>query len=271
MEKINNSTKIKIAIIGGIILFFGIIFIYNLVKLGIFNQDMQKTNVLNNTVVFEQPKLRIFDETRYINQFPDMIHIHYPYFIVVVPEDTKQITTVYSLIQKKEMASFNDIVLDFYNNNFLYNYHGGNTYFNGKNLKVHCNQGFIRSDTEILCIAQNTNNPLYSDLISINPKTLTQKTLYSPQDAITAVYYDNNTLYLGEYNYTTHQVYLTINGTRSKISTFVSIIYPMKNIIYIGTFKNDEAKLQTSYAQVINNEGIPSSRVLSKGKIVFYD
>ena len=271
MEKINNSNYKKFIIIVGIILFFGIIFIYNLIKLGVFNQDSQKPAVLNNKVVFDQPKLTIFDETRYINQFPDTIHIHYPYFIVVVPEDAKQITTVYSLTKKQDITSFNDIVLDYYNGNFLYNYHGGNTYFEGKKLKYHCDQGFIKSDTDIICATQNTSNPLYSDLISINPQTLNTKTIYSPQDAITAIYFYNNTLYIGEYNYTTHQVYLTINGTRSKISTFVSIIYPMKNIIYIGTFKNDEAKLQTSYAQVINNEGIPSSRVLSKGKIVFYD
>ena len=270
MEKINNSTKIKIAIIGGIILFFGIIFIYNLVKLGIFNQDMQKTNVLNNTVVFEQPKLRIFDETRYINQFPDMIHIHYPYFIVVVPEDTKQITTVYSLIQKKEVASYNDIVLDFYNDNFLYNYHGGNTYFNGKNLKVHCNQGFIRSDTEILCIAQNTNNPLYSDLISINPKTLTQKTIYSPQNAITAVYFQNSTLYLGEYNYTSHQAYISINGKKTKVDDFISIIYPFKNNMYVATLKNSENNLSGSYSEIVNSNKKVGTKLIEKDVVRFY-
>jgi len=220
MEKINNSTRIKIAIIGGILLFFGIIFIYNLVKLGIFNQDSQKPTVLNNKVVFEQPKLTVFDETRYINQFPDIIHIHYPYFIVVVPEDTKQITTVYSLTKKQKIASYNDIVLDYYNGSFLYNYHGGNTYYKGGNLKLHCDQGFIESSTNILCVTQNSDNPLYSDLISINPHTLSEKTLYSPQDAITAVYYSNNTLYIGEYNYTTHQPFLTINNKRNTVTNY---------------------------------------------------
>src|ERR1700722_9146738 len=121
MGKINNSNYRKYIIIGGIIFFFGFIFIFNLIKLGVFNQDAKKSTVLNNQVVFEQPKLRIFDVTRYINQFPDTIHIHYPNFIVVVPEDAKQITTVYSLEQKKAVSTFNDIVLDYANGNYLYN------------------------------------------------------------------------------------------------------------------------------------------------------
>lgn len=270
MKKIANSKKIKIAIIVGIVLFFGILFIYNLAKLGTFKQDSQTLAVLNNRIVFEQPKLSIFDETRYINQFPDTIHIHYPYFIVVVPEDTKQMTTVYSMDTKKQIAVFNDIVLDYANGHFLYNYHGGNTYYNGKNLNVHCNQGFIKNDTEILCVTQNITNPLFNDLININPKTLTQKTLYSPQDAITAVYYDNNTLYVGEYNYNTHQAYITKNGKRTKINTFVSIIYPMNNNMFIGTFKNDNDILLASYSLLISNNGQLSSVLQSKGKIVFY-
>lgn len=266
-----TKKQIKIVIITGVLLFFAVLFIYNLAKMQVFKEDSIKVNVLNDRIVFTQPKLAIFDSTEYLNQFPDTIHIHYPYIIVVIPENRSDISTVYNTSAKKQIAAFNDIVLDYDKGAFLYNYHGGNTFYNGKDLKVHCNQGFIKSDIDILCVTQNEANPLFSVLMSINPKTLTQKTLYSPQNAITAVYFENNTLYLGEYNYTTHQVYLTINGTRSKISTFVSIIYPMKNNIYIGTFKNDEAELQASYAQVINKEGKPSSRVLSKGKIVFYD
>ncbi|HSW97348.1 MAG TPA: hypothetical protein VLF89_05990, partial [Candidatus Saccharimonadales bacterium] len=186
MEKINNFNKRKLILIGGIILFFGIIFIYNLINLGVFNQDVQKPTVLNNKVIFEQPKLTVFDETRYINQFPDTIHIHYPYFIVVVPEDAKQITTVYDLVQKKTTATFNDIVLDYANGNFLYNYHGGNTYFRGKNLGVHCLSGFIKTTSEILCVTQESNIPLQNKLLSINPQADNIKVLYSPQDAITA-------------------------------------------------------------------------------------
>ena len=270
MRKITNRKNIKIAVITGIVLFFGILFIYNLAKIGTFRKDSHTPTVLNDRVVFEQPKLAIFDETKYINQFPDTIHIHYPYFIVVVPEDTKQITTVYSFTQKKQIAAFNDVVLDYNNGNFLYNYHGGNTYFKGENLQVHCNQGFIKSATDILCVTQNEANPLYSDLININPKTHAEKTLYSPQDAITAVYYSNNTLYIGEYNYDTHQAYITKNGNRTKINTFVSIIYQMKNNLYIGTIKNDNDNLIASYSLLISNNGQLSSVLQSKGEIVFY-
>src|SRR5258708_609149 len=270
MEKINNSNYKKLIIVGGIILFFSIIFIYNLIKLGIFNQDSQKPTGLNNKVVFEQPKLTIFDETRYINQFPDKIHIHFPYFIVVVPEDTKQFTTVYSLTKKQKIASYNDIVLDYYDKSFLYNYHGGNTYYKGKNLKVHCNEGFIKSDSEILCVTQSANNSLFSDLIIINPHTLSEKTLYSPQDAITAVYYSNNTLYIGEYNYTTHQPFLTINNKRNTVTNYISIIYPMNNELYTATYKNTENKITDSYNEIIQSGKNNTLKLIDKGRIVFY-
>src|SRR6266568_1217254 len=246
MGKINNSNKLKFIIIGGIILFFSIIFIYNLIKLGIFNK------------------------TRYINQFPDTIHIHFPYFIVVVPEDTKQISTVYSLTQKKQIATFNDIVLDYFDGSFLYNYHGGNTYFKGKNLKYHCDQGFIKSDTEILCVTQNISNPLYSDLISINPHTFATKSIYSPQDAITALYYYKSTLYLGEYDYNSHKAFLTINDKKTNFDSFISIIYPMQNSMNVATLKNTENNLSSSYTQIIYSNYNVSSNLINKGSVVFY-
>jgi hypothetical protein len=270
MEKINNSNYIKFVIIGGIILFFGTIFIYNLIKLGVFNQDFQKTSVLTNTVVFEQPKLSIFDDTRYINQFPDTIHIHYPYFIVVVPEDTKQITTVYSLTKKTKIASFNDVVLDYYNGSFLYNYHGGTTYYNGKNLKYHCDQGFIKSDTDILCVIQNSMKPSYSDLMSINPQTLTTMTIYSPQDAITAIYYMNNSQYIGEYNYNTHQTFITLNGKKITVNNYVSIFYPMKNSRYTATFKNDKNNLIATYSRISTSKSKIANTLIQRGIIIFY-
>lgn len=270
MGKINNTNNKKYIIIGGIILFFSIIFIFNLMKLGAFNQDSQIPTVLNNQVIFEQPKLRIFDDTRYINQFPDTIHIHYPNFIVVVPEDSNQITTVYSLTKKQKIASFNDIVLDYYNGSFLYNFHGGNTFFKGKNLKYHCNQGFIKSDTEILCVTQNTSNPLFSELISINPQTLSTKTLYSPQNAITAVYLENGSLYIAEYNYTNHQAYITINGMTTKVSSLISIIYPIQNNMYTATLKNTENNLSGSYSKIVNSNNEVVINIIGNGQIRFY-
>jgi len=265
-----TPTQIKIAIIGGVALFFSILFLISLARLGVFKEDQEKQTLRNDRIVFDQPKLSIFDETRYINQYPDTIHMHYPYFIVVVPEDTKQITTVYDFNQKRAIASFNDIVLDYYNGNFLYNYHGGNTYYKGKNLGVHCTQGFIKSSTEILCVIQNSTNSLYSDLIIIDPQTLITKTLYSPQNAITAIYYDKNTLYLGEYDYNAHQAYLTINGKRSKVNTFINIIYPRENNMFIGTFKNDNISFVTSYSQLVSKNGQIANILQSKGEITFY-
>ena len=268
-EKIREHSKV--IIIAGIVVFFGILFFISLARLGVFKEDNHTQTVRNDRIVFEQPKLSIFDETRYINQYPDTIHMHYPYFIVVIPEDTKQISTIYSLTEKKQVASFNDIVLDYYNNNFLYNYHGGDTFYNKKNLGVHCTQGFIKSNTEILCVIQNSNNPLInSQLISINPQKLNTKTLYSPQNVITAIYYDKNTLYLGEYDYNSHQAYITINGKKINVGNYINIIYPFQGNMNVATLKNTENNLLDSYSEIINSNKIFSTRLKEKRLIKFY-
>ncbi len=260
----------KNLIIIGIAIFFGILLLYYLARLGIFSEDNKKVKVLNDRVVFEQPKLSIFDETRYINEFPDTIRIHYPYLIVVVPEDTKKITAVYNLEEKKEIASFNDIVLDYYNGNFLYNYHGGNSYFKDKDLGISCDHGFIKSNTEILCITAKDSDPMDNKLININPQNLMTKDLYSSQNALTAIYFDKGTLYIGEYDFVTNKAYVTINGQTAPIEDLANIIYPMGNKMYVASFKSVRNNKIESYYEITNiHKGI-STKLVDKGKIIFY-
>lgn len=265
-----SKKHIKIFILVGIILFFGAMFFYYFSRLGIFSEDNPKTIVRNDRVVFEQPKLSIFDETRYINEFPDTIRIHYPYLLVVVPEDTKKITTVYSLEEKKEVASYNDIVLDYYNGNFLYNYHGGKTYFKEKDLGIHCDYGFIKSESEVLCITAKTTDPLDNKLISINPQTLSRKDLYSSQNALTAVYFDKSTLYIGEYNYAKKKAYLTVNDKQTEMDDLVSIIYPMQGQFYAASFKSAHNKKTESYYGINNTNKELTVRLINKGKLVLH-
>ena len=161
-------------------------------------------------------------------------------------------------------------MLDYYNGSFLYNYHGGNTYYKGKNLKYHCDQGFIKSDTDILCVTQNSTNSFYNDLISINQQTLTESSLYSPQNAITAVYYSNNTLYAGEYNYTSHKPYISINYKKTEVKNYVNIIYPMNNNMYASTFKNDNDKLTASYSEISTINNTVELKFIQEDNISFY-
>ncbi len=260
----------KHLIIVGIAIFFGILLLYYLARLGIFSEDNKKVRVLNDRVVFEQPKLSIFDETRYINEFPDTIRIHYPYLIVVVPEEKKKITTVYSLEEKKEVASLNDIVLDYYNGNFLYNYHGGNTYFKDKDLGISCEHGFIKSNTEILCIIASDSDQPKNKLISINPQTFTTKDLYSSQNALTAVYFDKSTLYIGEYDFNKQKAYITINNQTAEVEDLINIIYPMDNKMYAASFKSVHNNKTESYFEVNNVNEKNEIKLVQKGKIGFY-
>lgn len=267
MNEKETNNNIKVLIIAGIVIFFGILFFYYLSKLGVFSEDKKEVKVLNDRVVFEQPKLSIFDETRYINEFPDTIRIHYPYLLVVVPEDTRKITTVYSFEEKKEVTSLNDIALDYYKGNFLYNHHGGNTYFKGKDLKTHCDHGFIKSDKEILCITAKASDPLINKLISINPQTLTKKDLYTSQNALTAVYFDKSTLYIGEYNYNNQKAYLTVNNKTAAANDLINIFYPMKDKMYAASFKNENNNRVESYSEIIDINSKITSKLVNTNKI----
>lgn len=270
MEEKENNNMIKVFVIAGIMIFFGALFVFYLSTLGIFAEDTNANTVRNDRVIFEQPKLSIFDETRYINEFPDTIRIHYPYLIVVVPEDTKKITTVYSLEEKKEVATYNDIVLDYHNGNFLYNFHGGNTFFKGKDLGVHCDHGFIKGETEILCITAKTSDPQDNKLITIIPQTLAKKDLYSSQNALTAVYYDKSTLYVGEYDFTKGKAYLTINSKKTEVEYLINIFYPMQNKFYAASFKSAHNNRTESYSEIVRSKNAFETQLVKKGQITFY-
>lgn len=264
----NSKNHFKTYIIVGILLFFGVLFFYTLTKLSVFSEDTKASTVLNDQITFEQPKLSIFDETRYINAFPDTIHMHYPYFIVVVPEDTNKITTVYNLEEKRKVATYNDIVLDYYNGDFLYNQHGGNTFFKSKNLGLHCDQGFIKNENEILCITAKDNDPMDNKLISIDPQKLSIKDIYNSQNSITTVYYDKDTLYIGEYNYAKKKAYVTVDNKIMETDHLINIIYPIKDKIYVASFKSVQNNNIESYFQILTKN--MKVKLINRGSIKFY-
>ena len=140
--------------------------------------------------------------------------------------------------KKKQIATFNDIVLDYTNDTFLYNSHGGATYYKNKNLGIHCDQGYIKSETEILCITSKASDPMDNKLITINPQTLTQHDVYSSPNALTAVSVNKNTLYIGAYNYNEKKAYLRVNNKEIAVGDIINILYPMENQMYMASYKS---------------------------------
>lgn len=270
MGKQKNKKRKIIFLLGGIVIFFSILFVYYLAKLGIFSEEKTEPQVRNNLVVFAQPKLAIFDTTRYINEFPDTVRMHYPYMLVIVPEDKKKITTVYSLDAKKEVAALHDIALDYGNGKFLYNYHGGETRYAEKALGVSCTQGFIKNEREILCIMAKGNDPLENKLISIDPQTLEKKEIYSSANLLSTVSVIDGKLYIGEQNIETEKYYLVVGQQIMESSTPIDLIYPMQGKVYFATFKTVATKRAAAFYEVIMQQGKQKLSPVEKGRIVLY-
>jgi len=271
MQENDKQKKRKLAIgaIVAILIFLGILFYFTSTQIGnSLKKSVQNTKVHNNSVVYQPPNLTVFNTSQIINRSPDRIYVHYPYLIVVVPEDYKKITTVYSLTEKKEVASYNDIVLDYFNGDFLYNWHGIETYYKGKDLGLRCQAGFIKSDTEILCITSKTVDSTETKLISINPKTLEKKDIYSSQNILTYVSYINNTLYVSEINTQAGKTYLTIGKSIITTPYISDIVYPMKNSIYTASYRT--MGVSPTFYEIVQGKGGLQLKLAGSGKIIYY-
>jgi hypothetical protein len=261
-----KKRKIAIAVIVFVLVFLSVIFFGTTQNI---KTSINKTpSVVNNSIVYNPPQLSIFDATVQINTSPDKILFHAPYFIVVVPENYKKITTIYSLLAKKETASYNDTVLDYYNGNFLYNWHGNETYYNKKDLGLRCQSGVIKSATEILCITPKITDSSETKLISINPKTLAQKDIYNSQNVPINVFYVNNTLYIAEINLQKHKTYLIAGNTTIETPYLIDLVYPMDNKLYAASYKT--IGINPYYYQIIETKGGVQLTPVGSGRIVFY-
>lgn len=259
----SRNTKI-IGIVIIIVLFFAGLFVWYLSKFG--GGEKAKT-FQNNTIVFEQPRLKIFDETLYLNEFPDKILVHDSSVIVVKPERADQVTTVYDVNTKGQVDTHNDIVLDYLNKNFLYNKHGIQTFYNEKDLKIHCDKGFIQDTTRILCVTAKQKDPLDNKLISINPQTLEKHDLYSPQSLITAVYFANGVIYMGQTNIASKRTFLQVGDIVIPTPTQVDILFPLQGIMHYATLKSSSLQRQAAYYQIEKNNDLVLQET---GRIVFY-
>jgi hypothetical protein len=231
-------------------------------------QHQTNTSVGVGTVVFEQPKLYIFGELQYINEFPDRVHLHSPYFIVVTPADTNHITTVYNMKTQKKIAQFKGIGLDYFDGDFL-STQNKSSFFNNKKLGVQCDQGFIQSKTEVYCITAKNDDPLDNKLILINPQSLSQKDVYSSANFLESVSVINGGLYISELNVTTHQAYITVGNKTIEVPTQADIMYPMGTKVYYATFKVTERNQDARYYQIETKNNELTTKLVEKGKVIF--
>jgi hypothetical protein len=191
--------------------------------------------------------------------------MHYPYFIVVKRDEWK--STIYNIDTKKKEKTFAQIILDYYKGNIVYNKQGIETYYNGKTLGNLCDQAFIKSSNEILCVTRPDKNKISNKLISINPQTLEQKEIYKSNNILTAIYYQKEIQYIGEYNFKTNKSYLITNKKSIPAVDLINIIYPMNNQIYLASFKSQRNKLTESYSIFNTREKIVKK--IKEGIIIF--
>src|SRR3989338_6382058 len=154
----NQRRLLQIGVILILVLFLGLFYLFS----------RKSTPVVeSNGVYLEDSKLQVFNDTYEFKGYPDKILFHYPYFILV--QGNKPLTTVYNLETKQKVKEMQDVLLDYYDGNIVYN--RKETYFNDKNLGEFCDSAFIKSSSEILCITKQSQNYADNRLISINQET----------------------------------------------------------------------------------------------------
>ncbi|MDA1061256.1 MAG: hypothetical protein O3B47_05725, partial [bacterium] len=131
--------------------------------------------------------------------------------------------------------------------------------------QVLCEKGFIKSETEVLCLTKVNANTVENKLISITIPDAKQKEIYVSKDIITDFSVVNDKIYLGEINLHNKQNYLIVDGEKIEVPSVVSLIYEMDKNPYFATLKGALSE-QEVYYQI--ESGKISSR--SSNKIFLY-
>lgn len=260
-----NKLKIGVLLIAiAFLVIYGIVMYFKYIP-----TKAQDEPAENNTVVFSQPTLSFFSLQEQLALFPDRITIHDPYLVVVRPNESK--SEIYNMQTKKKEKEVNEVILDYSAGDTVYNKQGFETYFNKKNLNILCDQAFIKSPTEILCVTRPDANKQENKLISVNTKDLIQKELYASQKVITAIYYDKDTLYIAEYDFAAQKASLRVNNMNTSVNDLINVLYPMNNKFYAAAFKSMRNNKIESYYKINNVDKKVSAKLIQHGKIVFYN
>jgi len=215
----------------------------------------------NNTVYIENSILHVFDDIYSIDEYPDRIALHYPYLLVIKPGE--QVTHIYNLVEKKKEKDIKEALLDYLDGNILKNT-GKSTFLNDKDLEVLCEKGFIKSDTEVLCLTKVNTNTVENKLISIDTTTNKQKEIYVSQDIITDFNVINDVVYIGEIDLYNKTNYLIIDGEKTEAPSVVSMIYEMSGEPYFATLKGALSEQEVYYEASTN-------QLKGQNKILLYE
>ena len=262
-----KRNKLKIAFILFILAFLVIYGIVMVLKYKTTTKENTQAKT-SNQVVFEQPTLKFFNYKVELNTYPDRITIHYPYLVVVRPDELR--SEIYNMDTKRKEKEIKEVVLDYFKGDVVYNKQGYRTQFNNKDLGLLCDQAFIKSKTEIFCITRPDQNKQTNKLIVINPQMLTQKDVYTSQNVITALYYDKSTLYIGEFDFTHNKSYITVKNNTFQTSDLVNMFYPMENAMYTASFKSKRNNMTESYSKILNDKEVIQSIVIGKGELILF-
>lgn len=261
-EEIRKKLKVIVLVI--LILFLGI---YSVVMFIQFSSTKNISGLSDTGIVLAGNKLTIFGKQELIDGYPDRVALHYPYFLVIKAE--KRITEVYNVQNQKIVKTYSQPILDYFNGQVVYNGNGYHTYLNGKDLGIFCDQAFIVSNLEVLCVTRPDFNSLNNILVSINPKTHSKHTVYTPQNVITATYEEKSTLYIAEYDYTARKGYVEVSGERISIAYLINTFYEMDGKAYAVSFMSVWNNNIESYGLVSTQNGKLIVRQIEREKIVF--
>jgi hypothetical protein len=231
---------------------WGVVLLIALFLLGYFfllSKNSKKPDTLSSTIVLNDTKLKVFEDSYKFNQYPDKVVIHDSYFLIILPEQSR--TIVYNINEKKLETTVNEVLLDYQKGQLLYN--KKETFLNNLNLGTLCEYGLIRSDIEVLCVTKINSNKPENKLVVINLKTKKIKDIYVSTRIITALSVINQKVYLGEIDAVTGKSFIAINGQSMAVPTPVNAIYPINEDIYFASFKSAFNSQQESFYKVNNN------------------
>ncbi len=235
------------------ILQLGVVFLLCIFLIGYFFM-MSRTK--NTTVYLQNETLQVFDETIPF-AYPDKLELHFPYLLVVKPEEHK--TLVYDLQEKQKKEEVQHVILDYAQEQSLYN-EGASSFLKGVSLKALCVEGIIKSKSEILCVSDNK-------LLSVDPISKRQRILYISRYIITDLNLIGGKYYLGEIDPGTKKSYIVTGGKQITVPNVVSVIYELNGKPYFVSLKGALNPNKEEFYEIEQNNAV----LRGENKIMLYE
>lgn len=232
----------------------GVVLLLAVFLIGYFfflNKKEPEKNIKNTSVYLKNQKLYVFDNTYSLEDYSDRVSMHYPYFLVIKPGIGT--TYIYNLEQKKKEKEVKEVLLDYSSDNQLI-IDGKTTRLNDQDLGILCEQGFIKSEEEILCITKKDVNAVQNKLVSINPKTKKSKDIYTSNGILSDVSVINGKTYLGEIDTHNNKNHILVDKNPIGVPNIINLIYEMNGRPYFAAFKSELNQNTESYYLINGNE-----------------